>query len=85
MLVITRKIGESFIIDTGKDRIEIVLKDIRGKNARIGIVADERYEVFRKELDEEEKESSKPVSGHKCVTVDGKLFGAFLKQTLSVE
>lgn len=50
MLVVTRRINESIIIDTGKDRIEIVLKDIRGKNARIGVHADERYTIVRKEL-----------------------------------
>lgn len=50
MLVVTRRVNESIIIDTGKDKIEIVLKDIRGKNARIGIHADKRLMIVRKEL-----------------------------------
>jgi carbon storage regulator CsrA len=50
MLVITRRINESIIIDTGKDKIEIILKDIRGKGARIGIIADKRVSVLREEL-----------------------------------
>lgn len=50
MLVITRRIGESIIIDTGTDKIEIVLSEVRGKNARIGIQADKWVTIIRKEL-----------------------------------
>lgn len=53
MLVVTRRIGESIIIDTGKEKIEIVLKDVRGRNARIGIRADKRFTIVRKELCDE--------------------------------
>lgn len=58
MLVVTRRINESIIIDTGKDKIEIVLKDIRGKNARIGVHADKRYTIVREELMEHESENN---------------------------
>ena len=50
MLVITRRIGEAIIIDTGTDKIEIVLSEVRGKNARIGIQADNWVTIIRKEL-----------------------------------
>jgi hypothetical protein len=39
MLVLTRKEGESIIIDTGNDKIEIILTEINGSSARIGIEA----------------------------------------------
>lgn len=55
MLVITRRIGESIIIDTGTDKIEIVLNDVRGKTARIGIHADKRLTIVRKELTRDAK------------------------------
>lgn len=50
MLFITRRINESIIIDTGKEKIEIVLKEVKGKTARIGIHADKRLTIVRKEL-----------------------------------
>ena len=53
MLIVTRRINESIIIDTGKEKIEIVLKDVKGKNARIGIHADKRFTIVRKELTKE--------------------------------
>lgn len=58
MLIVTRRINESIIIDTGKEKIEIVLKDVKGKNARIGIHADKQFAIVRKELtrDDDAKE-----------------------------
>lgn len=58
MLIVTRRINESIIIDTGKEKIEIVLKDVKGKNARIGIRADKQFAILRKELtrDDDAKE-----------------------------
>lgn len=75
MLVFTRKIGESFIIDLGTDKIEVVLKEIRGKNVRLGVVADEKYKVFRKELTNDNQQ-------HKYATVRSDIFRDFLRQTL---
>ena len=54
MLVITRKVGESIIIDTGTDKIEIVLTEVRGKASRLGIIADSKYSVVRKEIESKE-------------------------------
>ena len=58
MLIVTRRINESIIIDTGKEKIEIVLKDVKGKNAKIGIHADKQFAIVRKELtrDDDAKE-----------------------------
>lgn len=77
MLVFTRKIGESFIIDLGTDKIEVVLKEIRGKNVRLGVVADEKYKVFRKELTDDEEQHENIYA-----TVRSDMLSAFLKQTL---
>lgn len=53
MLTITRRVGESFIIDTGSDIIEIIITELRGSNVRVGIDADRKITILRKELTEE--------------------------------
>ncbi len=47
MLIITRKVGEK--IKIGND-IEVVLIDIRGRNAKIGINAPKGVNIFREEI-----------------------------------
>ena len=48
-LAITRKVGQSIIIDTGTDKIEIVVKDINGKQVMIGINAPRNFQIDRPE------------------------------------
>jgi len=47
MLVLTRKIGESIIID---DNITVRILDVRKKQIRIGIEAPESILIFREEV-----------------------------------
>jgi carbon storage regulator len=47
MLVLTRRIGESILID---DDIEVRVFDVRGQQVRIGIEAPEDVVVLREEL-----------------------------------
>jgi carbon storage regulator len=71
MLILTRKVGESIIIE---DNIELKILDIGVSTTKIGIVAPKNIGVFRKELiDElvsENKEAlSKNVSPNKILEV----------------
>lgn len=68
MLTITRRVGESFIIDTGSDIIEIIITELRGSNVRVGIDADEKITILRKELTEEyiTKQTSKKTNNYDC-------------------
>lgn len=47
MLILTRKIGETIILDGG---IAITVYDIQGKYVKVGIVAPEEVKVYREEL-----------------------------------
>lgn len=47
MLTLTRKSGQKIRIG---DRIEIVVREIRGKQVRLGIIAPEGLAVYREEL-----------------------------------
>lgn len=47
MLTLTRKAGQKIRIG---DRIEIVVREIRGKQVRLGIIAPEGLAVYREEL-----------------------------------
>lgn len=61
MLTLTRKVGESIKIG---DDIEIVVKEIRRNQVRIGIVAPRDVSIYREEIYEamqdEQDEESKP-------------------------
>jgi len=47
MLLLTRKVGESIILDGG---IRIIVSDIQGNQVRIGVDAPEEVKVYREEL-----------------------------------
>ena len=47
MLVLTRKIGESIMID---DEIKIQILNVKGRQIRIGIEAPESVLIFREEI-----------------------------------
>lgn len=47
MLTLTRKVGQRILI--GKD-IEIVVREVRGRQVRIGIIAPPGVDVFREEV-----------------------------------
>lgn len=47
MLTLTRKIGQKILIGNG---IEVVVREIRGRQVRLGIVAPDGLPVFREEL-----------------------------------
>lgn len=47
MLVLTRKSGETILID---DRIEVTVIEVRGNQIRLGITAPKEVSVLREEL-----------------------------------
>ena len=47
MLTLTRKVGQKILIG---DDIEIVVREIRGRQVRLGIVAPAGVTVFREEI-----------------------------------
>ena len=59
MLSLSRKKGESIIIS---DEIEIVILDIKGETARIGITAPKNISIYRKEIYEQIKLENKEAS-----------------------
>ncbi len=59
MLTLTRKPEETIVIGDGAERIEVIVKEIRRNQVRLGIVAPENVRIFRKELIERD-EQDKP-------------------------
>ena len=47
MLILTRKVGETLILE---DDIEIIVTDIQGNHAKFGINAPEEVKVYREEI-----------------------------------
>lgn len=54
MLVITRRIGETFLMETDNGTIEVMVLGVNGSQVRVGISADESVRVLRSELIEQE-------------------------------
>lgn len=50
MLVLSRKTGESLVLETGRDTITIAVVEIRGNKVRIGVDAPASTIVIRDEL-----------------------------------
>lgn len=63
MLVITRREGESLVLEFGKERVEITVHQIKNRNIRLRIGANDSVRVVRKELLEEERRKSIAVLG----------------------
>ena len=47
MLILTRKIGETIILDGG---IKVIIADIQGNKVRLGIEAPKDLKVYREEI-----------------------------------
>ncbi|MCL1903088.1 MAG: carbon storage regulator [Oscillospiraceae bacterium] len=65
MLVITRKLNESIIVQAGETKIEIAVLDLAKDKAKIGVNAPREVKIIRKELiiaEASNVEASKAVS-----------------------
>lgn len=58
MLILSRKIGESIIIN---DNIEIIITEVSGDKIKVGINAPREIPVFRKEIIETQKSNKTAV------------------------
>lgn len=56
MLVLTRKKGESIIID---DKVEVVILDVSGDQIKLGISAPKEITIMRKEIYQAVKDENK--------------------------
>ena len=56
MLALSRKVGESIIIDND---IEIVILDVKGEQVKIGINAPKTVAIYRKEIYDQIQEANK--------------------------
>jgi len=70
MLILTRKIGESFLIG---DDIEIILTELNKGSARIGIKAPRSFPIYRKEIYEKILKENKKASN---AMLDNKSFNS---------
>jgi len=71
MLYLTRKIGESIVIN---DDIEVTVVDVRGKSIKLGLTFPEDVSVYRREvyeriLAEQEGEPDTAATAETAVTV----------------
>lgn len=61
MLVLSRKVGESIVI---QDQIEVTVLSVEGDTVRVGIKAPKQVDIFRKEvylsIQESNQESATP-------------------------
>ncbi|WP_422658580.1 carbon storage regulator CsrA [Paenibacillus sp. EC2-1] len=61
MLVLSRKVGESIVI---QDQIEVTVLSVEGETVRVGIKAPKQVDIFRKEvylsIQESNQESAAP-------------------------
>lgn len=72
MLVLARKKGESIMVG---DDIELIILGVEGDTVKVGIVAPQQVDVYRKEIYLSIQESNKEASKNKIKTSDlGDLF-----------
>jgi carbon storage regulator len=53
MLILTRRVSESIIIETSDGTIEVVICKINGGQVRVGIQAPDSVDIWREEIPEE--------------------------------
>lgn len=58
MLVLSRKINEAIVIDSGK--IRVIVLDIRGDKIRLGIEAPAEIRVDRQEVHDRRQQGERP-------------------------
>ena len=56
MLALSRKVGETIVID---NNIEIVVLDVKGEQVKIGINAPKTVPIYRKEIYDQIQEANK--------------------------
>ncbi|WP_054957463.1 carbon storage regulator CsrA [Paenibacillus dakarensis] len=65
MLVLSRKVGESIVI---QDQIEVTVLGVEGDNVRVGISAPKDVDIFRKEvylaIQQSNRESAAPTQAN---------------------
>ena len=59
MLVLTRKVDESVILDVGETQIVVKIVQVRGKQIRVGFECPKHVKIHRQELMGNLKESFK--------------------------
>lgn len=69
MLVLTRKLGETIVID---DNIIIKVVDIHGKQIRLGIEAPTEITIFRGEIHDRIQEENRKAAGAQKESEDSK-------------
>ncbi len=72
MLYLTRKIGESVIIN---DEIEVTVVDIRGKSIKLGFTFPEHATVLRREIFERIQEENRAAAAAGTETFPGVVGG----------
>ena len=68
MLYLTRKVGESVVIN---DTIEVTVVEVRGKSIKLGFVFPPEVSVLRREIHERIKEENKAAAGGGDALPDG--------------
>lgn len=77
MLILTRKIGESIVID---DRVVVTLLEQRGNQIRVGIKAPKEVKIFRHEIYEQILEANKKAASTDNQTLNDAL-GDFIDKS----
>ena len=67
MLYLTRKIGESVVIN---DTIEVTVVEVRGKSIKLGFTFPPEVSVLRREIHERIKEENRAAAGAADVAAD---------------
>lgn len=65
VLIITRKIGESFRI---RDDVEILVADVNGVSVKLGVEAPRHIQVHRKEIHERITATSASIAKETCLS-----------------
>lgn len=58
MLTLTRRIGESIIIETENSQITVIVKEIRRGGVRLGVLAPRGIKIWRDEVYQKKEEKN---------------------------